>query len=152
MGVGLYSLSSSSSSVALDISFFKSLGVGVYFLVDRTPCEYWTMCPLIFSTACGKYFAAFEYVSPGYVSKCSFLIALSHIYLTGNPTTACMYHTSVSTLGRLYALCTEGVFFASLMCGALETPQLVSERSAIVLAVSFLSNLLVLDYLLMTIL
>ena len=43
-------------------------------------------------------------------------------------------------------------FFAFLMCGALATPQLVSERSAIVLAVSFLSNLLRLAYLLVRIL
>ena len=53
----------------LDVSLFISIGGGVFFLVDCTPCEDWTMCPLIVSTACVQYFAAFEYVSPGYVSK-----------------------------------------------------------------------------------
>ena len=65
------------------------------------------MCPLIVSNACGQYFASFEYSSPGHVSKFPFLIYLSHVDLTGNPTTACMYRTSASTLGRSYALCSE---------------------------------------------
>ena len=102
-----------------------SLSGGVFSLVDSTPCKDWTMCPLIFSTAWGQYFAVFEYVSPGHVSKFSFLIALSHVDLPGNHTAACMYRTSASTIGRLYALCAEGVV-CLFMCGALETSQLVS--------------------------
>ena len=86
-----------------------SLGGGVFFLVDLTPCKDWTMCPLIVSTARGQYFAAFEYVSPDHVSKIPFLIDLRHVDLTGNPAAACMYRTSASTLGRLYELCAEGV-------------------------------------------
>ena len=58
-----------------------------------------------------KIFSAFEYVSPGHVSKLPFLIALSHVDLNGNPDTACMYHTSAYTLGRSYALCNEGIVF-----------------------------------------
>ena len=78
-------------------------------LVDWTPCKYWTMCLLIVSTACGQYFAEFDYVSPGHVSKLPLFIALSHVDLTGNPDVACMYRTSASTLGRSYALYTEVV-------------------------------------------
>ena len=59
MGGGISSLSSSSASVPLDGYFFMTLGGGVFFFVDRTPCEDWTMCPLIFSTARGEYCAAF---------------------------------------------------------------------------------------------
>ena len=79
-------------------------------MVDCTPCEDWTMCYLIISTARGQYFAAFEYVSTDHVSKFPLLINLSHVYLTGNPASACMYCTSDYTLGRSYALCAEGVF------------------------------------------
>ena len=67
------------------------------------------MYPLIVSTARGQYFAALDYVSPGHVSTFPFFIALSHVDLTGNPAATCMYRTSASTLGRLYALCTEVV-------------------------------------------
>ena len=109
MGGGISSLSSSSSSVALDVSFFYASRWGRIFLVDRIPCEDWTIFPLIFSTARGQYFAAWGYVSPGHVSNFPFLIALSHVELIGNPAAACMYRTSAYTLGRLYALCAEGV-------------------------------------------
>ena len=49
-------------------------------------------------------------------------------------------------VGCMYCALQE--LFALLMCDPLSTPQLVSGRSAILLAVSFLSNLLVLAYLL----
>ena len=65
------------------------------------------MCTLIVSTACGKYFAALEYVSSGHVSKFPFLFALSHVDFTGKPVATCMYRTSASTLGRSYALYAE---------------------------------------------
>ena len=126
MGGEIYSLSSSSDSVDLDVSFFKSLGGGAFFLVDRTPCKDWTMCPLMVSTAQGQYLAEFEYFSSVHVSNFSFLIALSHVELTGDPTAACMYRTSASTLGRSYALCAE-VIVCLFMCGALANPQFVSE-------------------------
>ena len=67
------------------------------------------MCHFIVSTARGKYLAAFEYVSPGHVSKFPLFIALSHVDLTGDPDTAFMYLTSASTLGRSYALYSEKV-------------------------------------------
>ena len=69
MGVGISFLLSSSYSVALGVSFFMPLGGGVFFLVDRTPCEDYTMFPFVVSTARGKYFDAFEYFSPDHVSK-----------------------------------------------------------------------------------
>ena len=53
MGGGISSLSSS-SSMALDVYSFMCLCGGVFFLVDRTPCEDWNMCPLIVSTARGQ--------------------------------------------------------------------------------------------------
>ena len=48
------------------------LGGGVFFLVDRNPCDDCTMRPLIVSTARGKCFAVFEYVSPVHVSNFPF--------------------------------------------------------------------------------
>ena len=66
------------------------------------------MCPLNFSTAHEQYFSALEYASPGHGAKFPFLIALSHVDLTGFLAVACIYHTSASTLGRLYALCAAG--------------------------------------------
>ena len=63
----------------------------------------------IVSTARGKYLVAFEYVSPGHVSKFPLFIALNHVDLTGNPDAACLYLTSASTFGRSYALYTERV-------------------------------------------
>ena len=89
---------------------------GVFSLVDRTTCQDWTMCPLIVFTACGKYFAALEYVSSGHVSKFPFFIALSHVDFTGNPAAVCMYHTSASTLGRSYALYAEEVLCIFGLC------------------------------------
>ena len=53
-------------------------------------------------------------------------------------------------VGCMYCALQE--LFALLMCDPLSTPQLVSEQSAIVLAVSFLSNLLGLAYLLVRVL
>ena len=67
------------------------------------------MWPLIVSTAYGQYLAAFEYVSPGHVSKLPLFIALSHIDLNGNPDAACMDCTSASTLGRSYVLYSERI-------------------------------------------
>ena len=101
MGGVISSLLSHSSSVALNVSVFVPLGGGVFFLVDCTPCEDWTMYPLIVSTARGQYFAALDYVSPGHVSTFPFFIALSHVDLTGNPAAPCTYRTSASTLGCL---------------------------------------------------
>ena len=63
----------------------------LFFLVYLTPCEDWTIGPLMVSTACGKYLDALEYVNPGHVSGFPFLIALSHEDLTGNPSAACIY-------------------------------------------------------------
>ena len=103
------SLSYSSSSVALGVSFFISLGGCVFFLVDCTHCKDWTMCPLIVSTARGQYFAPFEYISSVHVSKFPFLIYLSRLDLTGDPAAICMYFTSASKIGRSYALCSEEV-------------------------------------------
>ena len=57
------------------------------------------MCPLIISTACGQYLAAFDYVSPIHVSKIPLFIDLSQIGLNGNPDATCMYRTSTSVLG-----------------------------------------------------
>ena len=74
--------------MVLDVSFFKSLGGGVILLVDRTHYEDWNICPLMVSTVHGQYFAEFEYVSPGHVSKLPLLIALSHVELTGNTAAA----------------------------------------------------------------
>ena len=79
----------------------------VFYLVDRTTYKAWTMCHLIFSTACVKYFAALEYVSSGHVSKFPFFIALIRVDFTGNSDAACMYRTSASTLDRSYALYAE---------------------------------------------
>ena len=81
---------SSSSGATLKIPFFVPLGGGVFFLVDCTPCEDWTMYPLIVSTARGQYFAALDYVSPGHVSTFPLYIALSHVDLAGNPDASCM--------------------------------------------------------------
>ena len=67
------------------------------------------MFPLIFFIVRGQNFAVFEYVSPGHVSKCPFLIDLIRVDLTGNTDAACMYRTIASTFGRLYALYAEGV-------------------------------------------
>ena len=108
-GGGISSLSSSSCSVAFSGSFFMPLGGGVFFLVDRTPWEDWTIRPLMVSTARGQYFDAFEYVSSGHVAKFSFSIDLSHVDLTVNHAVACMYRTSASMIGISYALCAEGV-------------------------------------------
>ena len=108
MGGGISSVSSSSSET-INIPFFMPLGGGVFFLVDRTPLEDWTMFPLVVSTACGKYLDAFEYVSPGHVSTFPLYIALSHVELAENPDHACMYLTSASALGRSYALYAESV-------------------------------------------
>ena len=74
------------------------------------------MFPLIISTACGQYFAVFEYFGSGHVSKFPSFIALSHVDLTGNPSATCMYRTSASTLGRSYALYSEGVIFLFGVC------------------------------------
>ena len=82
-------------------AFLLPLDLCFCFLVDLTPCKDCTICPLIVSTARGKYFAALEYVNPGHVAKFTFLIALSHVDFTGNPAAACMYRTKASTLGRL---------------------------------------------------
>ena len=41
-------------------------GGGVRGLVDRTPCQVWTMCPLRFLLVSGKYFSAWVYVIPGH--------------------------------------------------------------------------------------
>ena len=67
------------------------------------------MCPFIISTACGKYLATFEYVSPGHVPNFPLCISRSHVDLFGNPDAACMYRTSDTTLGILYALYAEKV-------------------------------------------
>ena len=109
MGGVISSITSSSSGATLKVSFFMLLGRGVFSLVDCTPCEDLTMCPLIVSTECGQLFSAFEYVSPDHVSKLPFFTALSHMYLTGNPDAAWMYRTSASTLGISYALYDEVV-------------------------------------------
>ena len=71
-GGGISPLSSSSSSVALAGYFLMPLDGCVFLLVDHTPCEDWTMFPLIVSTSRGQYFAALEYVSPGHVSELTF--------------------------------------------------------------------------------
>ena len=77
--------------------------------MDRTPCDDCTIWPLRFSTDCGQYFAAFEYVSPGHVAKFPFLIVLSHVDFAGNPDAACMYLVRAYKIGRLYTLCAAGV-------------------------------------------
>ena len=68
--------------------------------MDITPCEDWTIFPLIVSTACGQYLSVLWYVNPGHVAKFSSFIALSHVYLTGNPSVVCMYRARASILGR----------------------------------------------------
>ena len=65
------------------------------------------MVPFIVSNACRQYLDAFEYVSPGQVSKFPIFISLSHVDFNGKPDAACMYRTSSSTLGRSYALYTK---------------------------------------------
>ena len=61
--------------------------------------------------------SAFEYVSPGHVSKFPLFISLSHVDLTENPDAACMYLTIDSTLGRSYALYSERVVcLLSVVC------------------------------------
>ena len=77
--------------------------------MDRTPCEDFTIWPLRVSTACGQYFASFEYVIPGHVAKCPFFIALIHVGFTGNSDAACMYLTRDYKLGISYELCAAGV-------------------------------------------
>ena len=47
----------------------------------------------------GQYLAAFWYVSPGHESKLPSLIALSQVYLTGNPAAALKYRIRASNLG-----------------------------------------------------
>ena len=64
-------------------------GVATAFgFVERTPCRDCVMCPLIVSTDWGQYFDAFEYVSPGHVTKLPSLIAFSQVDLVGNPAAA----------------------------------------------------------------
>ena len=88
----------------LEDYLFMILDGGIFFLVDRTPWEDWTMCPLIVSTARWQYLATLEYVSPGHVSKFPLYITLSHVDLTGNRDATCMYCTSASALGISYTL------------------------------------------------
>ena len=97
---GILFISSFYSGATLKVPFFMPLCGGVFYLVDPTPCKDWDMCLLIIYTECGQYFAAFEYFSPGHVSKFPFFIALSHVDLTGNHDAICMYRTSASKLGR----------------------------------------------------
>ena len=62
------------------------------------------MLPFIVSTAREKYLAAFVYVRPDRFPKCPLFIDLGHVDLTRYHTTACMYRTSASTIGRSYTL------------------------------------------------
>ena len=80
--------------------FLLPLDWCLFFLVNHIPCKDWTICPLIVSTACGHYLAAFEYVNPGHVSKFPFLIALSYVDLTGDPASTFIYQTRASMIGR----------------------------------------------------
>ena len=89
------------SSVTWSGDFLLPLDWCLFFLVDITPCEDWTICTLMISTVCGQYLAALEYVNPGHVSKFPFFIALSHVDLTGSPAGACIYLTRASILVRL---------------------------------------------------
>ena len=110
MGGGISSISSSSGAT-LNITFFMFISGGVFFVVDHKPWEDWTMCTFIALTSRQKYLAAFEYVRSGHISKFPLFIALRHVDLNGNHDASCVYCTSVSTLGRLYALYTEIVAF-----------------------------------------
>ena len=109
MGGSSYSSSYYFSVVVFPLTFLIPWFLWFYFLVDCIPCDDFTIWPLIVSTDCGKYLASFEYVSPGHVAKFPLLIALSHLYFTWNPVTACMYLTRASKLGISYALCSAGV-------------------------------------------
>ena len=98
--VGYFPLQIVFSSVNWSGAFLLPLDWCLFFLVDITPYEDWTICPFIVSTACGKYLAELVYVNPGNVSKFSFLVALRHVDLSGNPASACIYWTRASILGR----------------------------------------------------
>ena len=83
--MGLFSLPSGSSSGGIGSGGLPSFFVGI---VDRTCCLVWTMCPFMVSLLVRQYFEAFWYVSPGHDVKFPALIALSQVYLTGNPADA----------------------------------------------------------------
>ena len=73
----------------------SSVGIGsvvmlcfLVYLVNRTCCCVWTICPLMVSLHVGQYLVALWYVSPGHESKFPALIYLSQVSRTGNPAAA----------------------------------------------------------------
>ena len=97
---GISSSSNCFSSVTWSGTFLLSLERCLFFLVDITTYEDWTICTFIVSTVCGQYLAALVNVNPGHVSKFPFLIDLIHVDLIGNPAAVCIYLTRSSMLGR----------------------------------------------------
>ena len=78
------------SSVLWFGSFLLPLAWCLVFLVYLTPWGDCTICPFIVSNVCGQYLNTLVYVNRGHLSKCNFLIALSHVDYTGNPAAACI--------------------------------------------------------------
>ena len=78
-GGGISLSSDCFSNVTWSGAFLLPLDLCLFFLVDLTPCEDWTIFTFIVSTACGKYLTALVYVNSGHISKFLFLIALSHV-------------------------------------------------------------------------
>ena len=70
------------------------------------------------SIDCGKYLAAFEYVTPGQVEKLPYFVAISQVCLIRKLADACRYLMSASMIGISYALNADRVacFLFGLGC------------------------------------